>query len=40
VIISLLSGVAIIFFSIYGLWAYFQMLPRRGKADEKGFFWK
>jgi hypothetical protein len=39
IVISLLSGIAMIFFSISGLWMYFQMLTRRGKADKKGLFW-
>jgi hypothetical protein len=38
-IISTLAGLAMIFFSFSGLWMYFQMLTRRGKADKKGFFW-
>jgi hypothetical protein len=39
VIISLLSGIAMIFFSFSGLWMYFQMMMRRNKADKRGFFW-
>jgi hypothetical protein len=40
VVISLMSGFAMIFFSVSGLWMYFQMLTRRGKASKRGFFWE
>ena len=40
VVISLLSGFAMIFFSVSGLWLYYDMLVRRGKAGRKGLFWE
>jgi uncharacterized iron-regulated membrane protein len=39
VIISLLSGLAMIFFSISGLWLYYDMYIRRDKVGRKGVFW-
>lgn len=39
VIISLLSGFAMIFFSISGLWLYYDMYIRRAKVGREGVFW-
>lgn len=39
VIISLLSGLAMIFFSISGLWLYYDMYIRRAKVGREGVFW-
>jgi uncharacterized iron-regulated membrane protein len=39
VIISLLSGFAMIFFSISGLWLYYDMYIRRAKTGRGGVFW-
>jgi hypothetical protein len=39
VIISLLSGVAMIFFSFSGLWLYFQMFVRRRRLGKPDMFW-
>jgi uncharacterized iron-regulated membrane protein len=39
VIISLLSGFAMIFFSFSGLWLYFQMFVRRRKLGKPEMFW-
>ncbi len=39
VVISLLSGLAMIFFSISGLWLYYDMYIRRAKAGRGGAFW-
>lgn len=40
VVISLLSGFAMIFFSFSGLWLYFQMYVRRRKLGKPEAFWK
>lgn len=40
VIISLLSGLAMIFFSFSGLWLYFQMYVRRRKLGKAEAFWE
>lgn len=40
VIISLLSGLAMIFFSFSGLWLYFQMYVRRRKLGKPEAFWE
>ncbi len=39
VIISLLSGLAMIFFSFSGLWLYFQMFVRRRRLGKPDMFW-
>ncbi len=39
IVISLLSGVAMIFFSFSGLWMYFQMFVRRRKLGKPEIFW-
>jgi uncharacterized iron-regulated membrane protein len=39
VIISLLSGIAMIFFSFSGLWLYFQMFVRRRRLGKPDMFW-
>jgi hypothetical protein len=39
VIISLLSGIAMIFFSFSGLWIYYQMFVRRRKLGKAELFW-
>ncbi len=39
VVISLLSGLAMIFFSISGLWLYYDMYIRRAKVGRGGAFW-
>jgi uncharacterized iron-regulated membrane protein len=39
VIISLLSGLAMIFFSFSGLWMYYQMFVRRRKLSKPELFW-
>lgn len=39
-IIVLLSGVALVFFSISGLWMYYQMWEnRKARGLKKGIFW-
>jgi len=40
VIISLMSGLAMIFFSFSGLWLYFQMYVRRRKLGKPEAFWE
>lgn len=40
VILSLLSGLAMIFFSFSGLWLYFQMYVRRRKLGKPEPFWE
>jgi uncharacterized iron-regulated membrane protein len=39
IVISLLSGFAMIFFSFSGLWLYFQMYVRRRKLGKPEPFW-
>jgi uncharacterized iron-regulated membrane protein len=39
VILSLLSGLAMIFFSFSGLWIYYQMFVRRRKLGKAELFW-
>ena len=39
VVISLLSGLAMIFFSVSGLWLYYDMYIRRAKVGREGVFW-
>ena len=39
VVISLLSGLAMIFFSFSGLWIYYQMFVRRRKLGKAELFW-
>jgi uncharacterized iron-regulated membrane protein len=39
VVISLLSGFAMIFFSFSGLWLYFQMFVRRRRLGKPDMFW-
>jgi hypothetical protein len=39
VVISLLSGIAMIFFSFSGLWIYYQMFVRRRKLGKAELFW-
>lgn len=39
VIISLLSGLAMIFFSFSGLWLYYQMFVRRRRLGKPDLFW-
>lgn len=39
IIISLLSGIAMIFFSFSGLWIYYQMFVRRRKLGKAELFW-
>jgi uncharacterized iron-regulated membrane protein len=39
VIISLFSGIAMIFFSFSGLWIYYQMFVRRRKLSKAELFW-
>jgi len=39
VVLSLLSGLAMIFFSFSGLWLYFQMYVRRRKLGRPEAFW-
>ena len=40
VVVSFLSGLAMIFFSFSGLWLYFQMFVRRRKLGKAEMFWK
>ncbi|APG62372.1 hypothetical protein LPB140_05690 [Sphingorhabdus lutea] len=40
VVVSLLSGLAMIFFSFSGLWLYYQMFVRRRKLGKAELFWK
>lgn len=39
VFISLMSGCALIFFAVSGLWMYAQMLSRRRRAGRRALFW-
>ncbi len=39
IVISLLSGLAMIFFSFSGLWMYYQMFVRRRKLGKAELFW-
>jgi hypothetical protein len=39
-IISILSGCALIFFAISGMWMYLQMFLNRKRMGRKGVFWK
>jgi hypothetical protein len=39
VVVSLLSGLAMIFFSFSGLWMYYQMFVRRRKLGKAELFW-
>lgn len=39
VIISLVSGLGLIFFAISGLWMYIQMFRARAAKGTKGLFW-
>lgn len=39
VIISILSGLGLIFFAISGLWMYIQMFRNRARGGMKGLFW-
>jgi uncharacterized iron-regulated membrane protein len=39
VVLSLLSGLAMIFFSFSGLWMYYQMFVRRRKLGKAELFW-
>ncbi len=39
IILSLLSGIAMIFFSFSGLWMYYQMFVRRRKLGKAELFW-
>ena len=40
VVVSFLSGLAMIFFSFSGLWLYFQMFVRRRKLGKAEMFWE
>lgn len=40
IFVSMLSGVALIFFAISGMWMYWQMFSRRKAAGRNSFFWK
>lgn len=40
IFISILSGLALIFFAISGMWMYWQMFTRRKAAGRTNFFWK
>ena len=42
VIISIMSGLALMFFAISGMWMYYVMFRNRGRRDRTGsrFFWK
>ncbi|WP_037499327.1 PepSY domain-containing protein [Sphingomonas jaspsi] len=39
VIISIVSGLGLIFFAISGMWMYLQMFRARAKNGRKGLFW-
>lgn len=39
VVISILSGLGLIFFAISGLWMYIQMFRARAGNGRKGLFW-
>jgi uncharacterized iron-regulated membrane protein len=39
IVISLLSGLVMIFFSFSGLWIYYQMFVRRRKLGKAELFW-
>lgn len=40
-IIVMLSGLALVFFTVSGMWVYFQMWAnRKAKGLKKGLFWK
>ncbi|MGH6786333.1 MAG: PepSY domain-containing protein [Novosphingobium sp.] len=39
VVISLLSGVALLFFAFSGLWMYVSMWRGRGRGGKSGVFW-
>lgn len=39
IIISMVSGLALIFFAISGLWMYLQMFRARARGGMKGLFW-
>ncbi len=38
--ISILSGLALSFFAVSGVWMYWQMFTRRKSAGRTSFFWK
>jgi hypothetical protein len=38
-VISLLSGFALLFFAVSGLWMYVQMFLRRSKTGNSRYFW-
>jgi hypothetical protein len=40
VIVSTLSGLALIFFAISGMWMYVQMFLRRKRSGFRKWFWK
>lgn len=40
IVISLLSGLVMIFFSFSGLWIYYQMFVRRRKLGKAELFWE
>ena len=40
IFISILSGLALMFFAISGMWMYWQMFTRRKAAGRTSFFWK
>lgn len=40
VVISLLGGIALLFFAGSGLWMYIDMFRRRRKAQKSGVFWQ
>jgi uncharacterized iron-regulated membrane protein len=39
IVVSLLSGLVMIFFSFSGLWIYYQMFVRRRKLGKAELFW-
>ncbi len=39
-IVSILSGVVLIFFSVSGAWMYWTMFTKRKAAGRNAFFWK
>lgn len=38
-VLSILSGLALIFFALSGVWMYWQMFTRRKAAGRGAFFW-
>lgn len=40
IFISILSGLAMLFFAVSGMWMYWQMFTRRKTAGRTSFFWK